>query len=94
MPANQRRGEGVSFTVNSRAGIQTIEFAYLGGAITADRELIIEITRRLQRTCACFQLYMMNMYDRPGVRLRVKVRMLKAGVIETLLYGCMMWSPN
>ena len=28
------------------------------------------------------------------MRLRVKVRLLKAEVVETLLYGCMTWSPN
>ena len=68
---------------------QTIEFVYLGGAISADRDLSIEITRRLQRAWACFQRYKTETYDRPGVRLRLKVRLLEAEVIETLLYGCM-----
>ena len=36
----------------------------------------------------------MEIYDRPGVRLRLKVRLLKAEVVETLLYGCMTWSPK
>ena len=36
----------------------------------------------------------MEIYDRPGVRLRLKVRLLKAEVIETLLHGCTTWSPN
>ena len=67
---------------------------YLGGAITADREFSIKITRRLQRAWACFQRYKMGIYDRPGMRLRLEVRLLKAEVIETLLYGCMTWSPN
>ena len=45
----QTKGGGkVSFTIKcSRPGIQTIEFVYMGGAITADRELSIEITRHL-----------------------------------------------
>ena len=30
-----------------------------------------------------------EIYDRPGVRLRLKVRLLQAQVIKTLLYGCM-----
>ena len=30
----------------------------------------------------------MEIYDRPSVRLRLKVRVLKAEVLETLLYGC------
>ena len=52
---NQRRGEGVLHHQCSRPGIQTIEFVYFGGAITADRDLSIEITRRLQSAWACFQ---------------------------------------
>ena len=65
-------GKKVSFTINAAGQVykQTIEFVYLGGAITADRDLSIEIKRRLQRAWACFQLYKMEIYDRPGVRLR------------------------
>ena len=66
----------------------------LGGDITADRNLSIEITRRLQRAWACFQRYKMEIYDCPCVRLRLKVLSLKAEMIETLLYGCVTWSPN
>ena len=86
----------MSFTINAAGQVykQTMEFVYLGGAIIADRDLSIEITRRLQRAWACFQWYKMEIYDRLGVRLRLKVRLLKAEVIETLLYGCMTWSPN
>ena len=36
----------------------------------------------------------MEIYHRAGVRLRLKVRLLKAEVVETLLYDCMTWSPN
>ena len=36
----------------------------------------------------------MGIYDRPIVRLRPKVRMLKAKVIETLLHGCVTWRPS
>ena len=95
MPANPSRGK-VSFKINAAGQVykQTIEFVYLGGDITEDRDLSIEITRRLQRAWACFQRYKMEIYDRPGVRLRLKVRLLQAEVIETLLYGCMTWSPN
>ena len=35
-----------------------------------------------------------NIYDRRGARLRLKARLLKAKVIDTLLYGCMTCSPN
>ena len=36
----------------------------------------------------------MEIYNRPGVRLRLKVRLLKAEVVETYLYGCITWSPK
>ena len=75
-------------------GLWVGTIVYLVGAITADRDLSIEITRRLQRVWACLQRYKMEIYDRPGVRLRLKARVLKAEVVETLLYGCMTWSPN
>ena len=55
--------------------------------LSAHTELSIEVTRHLQRAWACFQRYKMEIYDRPGVRLRLKVRLLKAEVVETLLYG-------
>ena len=66
----------------------------MGGAITADRDLGIEITWRLQRAWACFQRYKIEIYDRPGVRSRLKVRLLKAEVVEKLLDGCMTWRPK
>ena len=95
VPGSQTRGK-VSFTINAAGQVykQTIQFVYLGGAITADRDLSIEITRRLQRAWACFQRYKIEIYDRPGVRLRLKVRLLKAEGVETLLYGCMTWSSK
>ena len=93
----QTKGGGkVSFTPNAAGKVykQTIERLYLGGAITADIGLSIEITRRVQRAWVCFQPYKMKIYNQPGVRLRSKVWLLKAEVVETLLYGCMTWSPN
>ena len=93
----QTKGGGkVSLTINAASQVykQTMEFVCLDVAITADRDLSIGIMRRLQRAWAYFQRYKIEIYDRPGVRLRSKVRLLKAEVAETLLYGCMTWSPN
>ena len=80
-------GGKLSFTINAAGQVykQTIQFVYLGGAITAHRDLSIELTRRLQRAWACFQRYKLKNYDRPGVCLRLKARLLKAKVIATLL---------
>ena len=84
------------FTINAAGQVYkpTIEIVYLGGAVTADRDPSIEISRHLQRAWACYKRDKMRIYDRPGVRLRLKVRSMKAEAVETLLYGCMTWSPK
>ena len=94
----QTKGERhVPFTVTSAGQVykQTVEFAYLGGAISADWDLrSVEMMRRIPRACACFGPYKMEIYDRPNVLLRRKVRMLTADVLETLPYGCDTWSRS
>ena len=85
----QTKYEGkVSLTITAAAQVCkfTIEFFYLGGAISADRKLSVEITRRLERAWTSFQRCKIEIYDRPGVHLRRKVRMMKAEVIETLAH--------
>ena len=49
MHGNQSGGK-VSFTINAAVQVykQTIQFVYLGGAVTADRDLSIEITQSLR----------------------------------------------
>ena len=59
----QTKGGGkLSFTINAAGKVyqQTIEFGYLRGDITAERDPSIEIMRRLQRAWACFQRYKMK----------------------------------
>ena len=41
-----------------------------------------------------FRQYGLPLYDQPTAPLRLKVRMLKAEVMETMLYGCVTWSPT
>ena len=73
-------GEKVSFAINAAGQVykQTIEFVYSGGAISANRDLSVEVTRRLQRAWAFFQRYKIEIYDRPGVRLRLKVKVAES----------------
>ena len=77
-------GGHVPFTVTAAGQVykQTVEFVYLGGAISADWDLrSVEVTRRIQRAWACFGRENTEIHDRPSVRLRLKVRMLKAEAI-------------
>ena len=36
----------------------------------------------------------LELYDRPCAPLQLKIRMLRAEVLETMLYGCVTWSPR
>ena len=52
-----KAGGKVSFAINADGQIykQAIEFVYLGGAISANRDLSLELSRHFQRAWACFQ---------------------------------------
>ena len=41
-----------------------------------------------------FRQYGLPLYDQVAAPLRLKVRMLKAEVMETMLYECVTWSPT
>ena len=43
--------------------------------------------------CSC-QKYTLELYDRSSASLELKTRMLRAEVLETMLYGCVTWSPR
>ena len=48
VPANERWGARTVHRYCSRPGVQTVEFVYLGGTISADWELgSVEVTRRI-----------------------------------------------
>ena len=38
--------------------------------------------------------YTLELYDRPSDPLQLKIRMLRVEVLETMLYGCVTWSPR
>eukprot|EP00752_Nemacystus_decipiens_P016746 g14984.t1 len=71
---------------------QTDQFVYLGRTITADGKADKEIVSRICRAWKCFRRHSEAMYDRRRVGLRLKVQLLQAEVVETLLYGCASWS--
>ena len=41
-----------------------------------------------------FRKNTLELYDRPSAPFELKIRMLRADVLETMLYGCVTWSPR
>ena len=73
---------------------QTNEFVYLGGNVNHNADLSIEVDRRIRYAWCSFRKYTLELYDRPSAPLELKIRMLRAEVLETMLYGCVTWSPR
>ena len=73
---------------------QTKEFVHLGGNVNHNADLSIEVDRRISNAWCSFRKYTLELYDRSSAPLELKSRMLRAEVLETMLYGCVMWSPR
>ena len=73
---------------------QTNEFVYLGGNVNHNADLSIEVDRYIRNAWCSFRKYTLDLYDRPSAPLELKIQMLRAEVLETLLYGCVIWSPR
>ena len=67
---------------------KTAQFLYLGGIIHENADVSLEIDRRIRIMQAGLKWFGPELYDRTTAPLSLKVRMQKAEVIETLLYGC------
>ena len=73
---------------------QMSEFVYLGGNVNHNADLSIEVDRRVRNAWCSFRKYTLELYDRPSAPLELKIRMLRAEVFETMLYGYVTWSPR
>ena len=73
---------------------QTNEFVYLGGSVNHNADLSIEIDRCIRNAWCSFRKYTLEPYDRPSAPLELKTRMLRTEVLETMLCGCVTWSPR
>ena len=72
----------------------TNELVYLGGNRYHNTDLSIQVDRRIRNAWCSFRKYTLKLYDRPSAPREHKVRMLRAEVLETILYGCVTWSPR
>ncbi|CAB1105935.1 unnamed protein product [Ectocarpus sp. CCAP 1310/34] len=86
--------EECPFTVSAAAQTyeQTDRFVYLERTISADGKADREITSRSCRAWKCYRRNSASMYDRRRADRQLKIRLLQAEVVETLLYGCASWS--
>ena len=73
---------------------QTNEFAYLEGNVNHNADLSIEVNWRILNAWCSFRKYTLELYNQPSAPLEPKIRMVRAEVLEKMLYGCVTWSPR
>ena len=73
---------------------QTNELVYHGGNVNHNANLSVEVDRHIRNAWCSFRKYTLELYDRPSTPLQLKIRMLRAEVLETMLYGCVTRSPR
>ena len=61
---------------------------HLGATVRENANLTVEINRCGLLAILRLRLYGLSMYDQSTAPFRLEVRMLKAEVMETVLYGC------
>ena len=65
---------------------------YIRGAMTEVPDMLVVIARWTRACWMCIRRYLRELHDQPKVTLSLKTRMVKAGAIEALLYGCSTWT--
>ena len=69
-----------------------MQFLYLGGLVVACADIMTEITRRIRLAWACYNRFKQELYGMWDAPFTLIVRMLKAEVMNTILYGCVTWT--
>ena len=84
------------FTVEAAGQVynQTKEFVYLGGDVNHNADLSIKVDRCIRNAWCCFRKYTLELYDRPTATFELKIRVLRAEVLETMMYDLVTWSPR
>ena len=71
---------------------QLDEFLYLGGNVNHNAALSIEVNRRIRNAWCSLRKYTLELYGQSSAPLGLKIRMLRAEILEAMLYGCVAWS--
>ena len=67
---------------------RTNEFVHLGGNVNHNADLSIEVNQRIRNAWCSFRKHTPELYARRSAAPKLKIRMLRAEVLEAMLYGC------
>ena len=94
---SKRRPESTAtFSVEAAGQVynQTNDFVYPGGNVNHNADLSTEVDRRIRNAWCSFRKYTLELYDQPSAPFKLKFRMLRVEVVETMPYDCVTWSAR
>ena len=68
------------------------KFTYLGSTLSRNVNIDDEIQCRLAKASSAFGQLSQQVWNRRGIRLETKIKVYRAAVMTTLLYGCESWT--
>ena len=91
-PANGKPYIEPDITINGQRLNVVEKFTYLGSTLSRCVAIDDEINSRLAKASAAFGRLNKNVWDRRGITTQTKIKVYKAVVLTTLLYGCETWT--
>ena len=67
-------------------------FTYLGSTLSRSATVDAEVNSRIAKASSAFGRLQKTVWDRRGIQQQTKIKVYKAVVISTLLYGCETWT--
>ncbi|BHF65874.1 hypothetical protein SprV_0200888700 [Sparganum proliferum] len=73
--------------------LQVVEcFPYLGSTLSRSTKIDDEVANRISKASQAFGRLQSTIWNRPGLQLSTKLKMYKAFILPTLLYGAETWT--
>ena len=81
-----------NITINGQRLNAVDKFNYLGSTLSRNVVIDDEVNTRLAKASDAFGRLAKNVWDRRGITTQTKIKVYKAVVLNTLLYGCKAWT--
>ena len=91
-PAPGNAHQEPNITVKGQRQKAVENFTYLGSTLSRSANIDAEVTNRLAKASTAFGRLKKSVWERRGISHLTKVKVYRAVVLTTLLYGCETWT--
>ena len=81
-----------TITVNKEKLPAADNFTYLGSTLSGSANIDVEVNNRIAKASAAFGRLRCKVWERDGITFDTKLKVYRAIVMPTLLYGCETWT--